>query len=84
MSIQWKPPEQRLSPHAVNLWRISAIIWNTAGLVILAVLLILDSIYGWKTWIGWILWGLQGFRCSMQCGIYSCNPCGYTDIGITM
>ncbi|OMF67901.1 PH domain-containing protein [Paenibacillus sp. FSL R5-0766] len=58
MSIQWNTPEQRLSPHAVNLWRISAIIWNVIGFLILAVLLILDSIYGWKTWIGWILWGV--------------------------
>ncbi|MDQ0721821.1 membrane protein YdbS with pleckstrin-like domain [Paenibacillus sp. W4I10] len=58
MSIQWNTPEQRLSPNAVNLWRISAIIWNVIGFLILAVLLILDSIYGWKTWIGWILWGV--------------------------
>lgn len=73
MSIQWNTPEQRLSPNAVNLWRISAIIWNVIGFLILAVLLILDSIYGWKTWISWILWGGYGHICAL-CGVGYFHP----------
>jgi hypothetical protein len=55
--IQWNTPEQRLSPDAITIWRISAIISNGIGLIVLAALLVLDFIYGWKPWIGWLLWG---------------------------
>lgn len=53
----WSTPQQKLSPHAVSLWRVSAIIYNVIGFVVLAALLILDSVYDWRPWIGWILWG---------------------------
>lgn len=51
-------PEQRLSPDAITIWRISAIISNGIGLIVLAALLILDSVFGWRAWIGWLLWGV--------------------------
>ncbi|MFS0857511.1 PH domain-containing protein [Paenibacillus taichungensis] len=58
MPIQWNIPEQRLSPHAITIWRINGIISSGVGFLVIAVLLVLDSIYGWKTWIGWLLWGI--------------------------
>lgn len=55
---EWSTPQQKLSPHAVSLWRVSAVITNLIGFIVLAVLLILDSVYDWRPWIGWILWGV--------------------------
>ncbi|KAA8785377.1 membrane protein YdbS with pleckstrin-like domain [Paenibacillus sp. 4624] len=55
---EWSPPQQKLSPHAISLWRVSAILYNVIGFVVLAALLILDSVYDWRPWIGWILWGV--------------------------
>lgn len=59
-AMQWNLPEQRLSPDAVNIWRMSAYISNGIGFIILAALLALNHVFDWWTWIGWVLWIIAG------------------------
>lgn len=54
-------PKRKISPYAINVWRITNTIGHTIFLLILVVLLIMDSHFAWYGWISYILWGLLGF-----------------------
>ncbi|MCM3783466.1 PH domain-containing protein [Neobacillus mesonae] len=58
MYSQTKEPQNRLADNAVRIWRISGILSNVAGFILLGVLFFLDSYFSWYPWIGWILIGL--------------------------
>ena len=46
-----KEPQQKISPNAVKVWRISDVITYTTALSILGILLFLQNYYDWKSWV---------------------------------
>ncbi|MBY0595923.1 MULTISPECIES: PH domain-containing protein [Bacillus] len=46
-----KEPQQKISPNAVKVWRISDAITYTTALCVLGILLFLQHYYDWKSWI---------------------------------
>ncbi|TWT07840.1 PH domain-containing protein [Planococcus sp. CPCC 101016] len=58
MNDHYAAPRHSLSPNAVKYWRMEELISNVIAGVILAVLLYLDWLFGWYSWIGWVLIGL--------------------------
>ncbi|API92076.1 membrane protein [Virgibacillus pantothenticus] len=53
-------PKQKISQHAINVWRITNTIGHFIFLIIIIVLLTLHANFEWYGWIGYVLWILLG------------------------
>ncbi|MFC5734583.1 PH domain-containing protein [Cytobacillus gottheilii] len=58
MTAEIHNPTNKLSPEAKKVWRITGLIEDVIGLVVIAVLLFLDHYFNWVDWLGWIFIGL--------------------------
>lgn len=58
MSTEIHNPTKPLSENAKKVWRITGLIEDLIGLVVVAVLLFLDHYFNWVEWLGWIFIGL--------------------------
>lgn len=60
---QLKEPTQKISLDAIKVWRISDSINTAFALVVFGVLVYLDHLYNWPSWIEIALYVLIGFTC---------------------
>ena len=49
-------PNQKISGHALQVWRLSGVIQETASIIIVLGLLVASYLHNWYTWIQVILW----------------------------
>lgn len=60
---QLKEPTQKISLDAIKVWRISDSINTVVALLFFGVLIYLDHLYNWPSWIEITLYALIGFTC---------------------
>ncbi|KAB2335651.1 PH domain-containing protein [Bacillus mesophilum] len=58
MSNEIHNPTTTLPANAKKVWRITGLIEDAIGLVVIAILLFLDHYFQWVEWLGWIFIGL--------------------------
>ncbi|KGA95715.1 hypothetical protein AJ85_01720 [Alkalihalobacillus alcalophilus ATCC 27647 = CGMCC 1.3604] len=51
-------PSQKISPDAVKVWRISALVQHIISILVLAIILFLQQYFEWFDWIGYVAIGL--------------------------
>jgi len=60
MKTKLNEPNERISPRAVSMWRVSRTIGHAVCLLLLAVLTGMDTAWNWWGWVGWVLYSLIG------------------------
>lgn len=60
MKTKLNEPNERISPRAVSMWRVSRTIGHVVFLLLLAVLTGMDMAWNWWDWVGWVLYALLG------------------------
>lgn len=60
MKTKLNEPNERISPRAVSMWRVSRTIGHAVFLLLLAVLTGMDMAWNWWDWVGWVLYSLIG------------------------
>ncbi|WP_226668819.1 PH domain-containing protein [Metabacillus litoralis] len=69
MYIEIDEPTEKISKHAVKVWRTSNTIGHTLALLIIAILILCTKKFDWYEWIGIVLYVLGGFL--MLSSVYS-------------
>lgn len=54
-----KEPQQKISPKAVKMWRVSGAITYFIGFLVLLVVLVLQRFYNWNEWVSHITYALM-------------------------